>query len=174
MISILYSKSVIAFPGREMTPATSIHVVPFETFGTEYGMFIPISSTGYQFLRWIKKGMTDPLAKNNFYCWLLHVSNDGEVLVVIADTETDMITCTPYCSEKFSLLNGDRDVSEAYNALMAKCTNISQAVDILDNGTLEGMYDPFIILVEDWVAHAKSKGWNKTFYRTHFSDKNPV
>lgn len=169
MKNVVYNREVIAFPIKEASACSSVYVEPFETFGTEYGLFIPTTLSGYQFIRWVRRGMTDELPRNSIMSHFLHVSNDGEVLLVLVDTEEDEITSALYCSKKFSLLNSNRDITEAFTALLAECETIAQAVAIVDSGNLEGIYKPHILFVNDWVEYAKKMGYNKLLYNTRIS-----
>ena len=172
MTTIVYSKSVIAIPRKLYAASGSVSYEPFETFGTPYGMFIPISASGFQFLRWVRSGCVDKLPDNcSIYAWLIHISNSGEVLLICADTNDDCIGAVPYCSKKFSLLALDRDSSEAFNMMMDKFTNIAQAVAFVENNHVTGMPNPQIVFVKDWVAYAEDQGYDKVFYTTQFSDK---
>lgn len=170
MKNIIYNRNVIAIPAREGGDAGSVPTTnPFELFGTEYGLFLPITLSGYQFLRWLRRGRKDKVAKNAIACYMLHVSNDGEVMTVYADSEVDHIMPVPYHSEKFTLMNVERDVMEAYTYLMRDCKTIAEAVKFVEEHEIAGMYEPTIILVEDWVAYAKEKGYTQILLDTHFN-----
>jgi hypothetical protein len=169
MNSLLYNSELVAIPGREQAIATSLPVDIYKTFGTEYGMFIPITQTAYQLIRWVRRGMVDILPKKSIMGYLIHISNDGEVIVVVADTEADQITMVPYCGKRFLRLHPLREVSEAYSTLLENCTTVTEAVAIVDQGCPEGFYDPTIFFVDEWVKYAKEKGYTKLFYNTTFS-----
>lgn len=172
MTTVVYSNSVVAIPRRMYAPPGSVHCEPFEVFATEYGMFIPITSSGYQFLRWVQSGMVDELPPTcSIYAWMIHISNTGEVLLLCADTDDNSIGVTPYASKKFSLLANERDSAEAFNLLLSKCENMAQAVAFVEDNHINGIPNPHVFFVKDWVAHAKEKGYDKTFYATCFSAK---
>lgn len=170
MNQVIVSKHALALARRIPTESISIEVIPFETYGTPYGLFIPLSGSGYQFLRWVRKGMKDKLPSNAVAARIVHVSNDGEVLIGDASTFENYISLYPYCSEKFSLVNEDREISEGFTAVLSNCTNVAQAVALVESRNVIGMYDPNIVLVSHWVEYAKNCGYDKTFYRTTFVD----
>jgi hypothetical protein len=170
MINLVYNDEVIAMPRREQATATTLGVDPYQMFGTEYGMFIPVGLTGYQFIRWVRKGMVDTLPKKSVMNYMLHVSNDGEVMVIVADTEADTISCVPYYGKQFLRMHQFREVAEAYNSIIENCTTISEAVRMVDEGCPDGLYDPIIFFVSDWVKYAKEKGYTKTFYHSSFTN----
>lgn len=168
MMTLLYNHEMVAIPQRENANSTTVMVDPIKSFGTEYGMFIPITLSAYQFIRWIRRGMKEELPLKSVFGYLIHISNDGEVLIMIADTEDNIITMVPYTRPEFNLLNGVREISEAYNSILEDCTNVSEAVRMVDESLPNGMYEPIIFFVSDWVAHAKEKGYDKAFYHTVF------
>lgn len=168
MQAIIYNREVIAIHARERDETSAKYIEPYEHFGTEYGLFIPVTITGYQFIRWIRRGMKDELPKSAVVAYAIHISNDGEVFAMWMDTTDDQILMSPISSKKFSLLTSNRDKSEALTYLMKDCSNIAEAVKVVDDSYPDGMYDPIILLVSDWVAHAKEKGYDKILYRTRF------
>lgn len=168
MVNIIYNKNVIAFRNYDGGDFGPVHIDPFEAFGTEYGMFIPITLSGYQFIRWVRKGMKDVLPKNAIGCYFIHVDNDGEVMVMHADSEDNSITITPVTTETFQLLNASRDITYAYLRLLRGCQTIAEACRFVEEHEVSGIYDPYILLASDWAEHAKAKGYDKTFYRTKF------
>lgn len=167
-MSIVYNNEIVAIPRREAATSTTVPTDPYKTFGTEYGMFIPITLSGYQFIRWVRKGMTDVLPKKSIAGYFIHISNDGEVMVVVAETEENVISMVPHHLSQFALLHMYRETTEAYNVMLENCKTISEAVRIIDEGTPDGFYDPLIFFVNDWVKYAKEKGYTKTFYHTLF------
>lgn len=168
MINILFNKDLVAVPNKEAPGNVALHVEPFESFGSEYGMFIPMAMSGYVFLRWLRRGMKDDLPKDAISSVVVHISNDGEVILMSLDSDNDCIGMVPVTTSKFTLLNASRDTADAYTYLIKDCKTISEAVKIVDDGHFTGMYDPHIILAEDWVKHAKEKGYRKTFMHTRF------
>lgn len=168
MMNLVFNRDMLALPRRLHFSPGSIPVDPFELYGTPYGMFIPFTTTGMQFLRWVKKGMVDVLPRQCIMSYLLHVSNSGEVLSMVADTEDGGISMMPYQSEKFALICGEREISEAYNAILPKCKTLGEAIRVVDEGEPRGIYDPIIFMVDDWVKYAKEKGYTETFYHTEF------
>lgn len=169
MKQIILSKDVLAFHNFIGAESLSIEVIPFETYGTEYGIFIPLSGTGYQFLRWIRNGMKDILPANTVSTNFIHVSNSGEVMVGSAFSSENAISMYPYCSDKFSFISYDRDVTEAFTAILKKCKTIAQAIKVIESRNTDGMYKPHIVLASDWVEYAKIKGFDKIFYHTRFN-----
>lgn len=168
MHAIIHNREVVAMPAKEKDETGTKYVEPYERFGTEYGLFIPLTTTGYQFIRWVRRGMKDELPKTSISSYAIHISNDGEVFTMSIDTADDMIVMSPVSSKKFSLLTVNRDKAEALTYLMKDCKNIAEAVKIVDDGYPEGMHDPIILLVSDWVAYAKEKGYDKILYHTRF------
>ena len=172
-MNIVYNKNVLAMRQRLMTAAASLPFDFYESFGTEYGVFIPATTSGYQFIRWLKNGMVDrlPVARG-VLSHLIHITNNGQVYVVIIDIEDDEIAFIPYTSEKFSLICGSRENSEAVNFLLNDCTTIAAAVKLVDDVNSSGMPDPLIFFVSDWVEYAKANGYTKNFYHTSFKEIN--
>jgi hypothetical protein len=170
MINLVYNSEVVAIPRREQATATTLGVDVHGMFGTEYGLFIPVSLTGYHFIRWVRKGMKDELPKKSMVGYILHISNDGEVMIMVVDTEEDSISMVPYCGKQFQRLHQIREVSEAYNSIIENCTTISEAVRMVDDGCPDGLHDPIIYFVSDWVNYAKEKGYTKTFYHSSFTN----
>jgi hypothetical protein len=168
MINVVYNRHMLAIPRRMHFSPGSMPVDPYELFGTPYGMFIPFTTTGVQFVRWVKKGMVDVLPRQCVMSYFMHVSNSGEVLTMVADTEESGISMMPYVSDKFALMSGEREITEAYNAILPKCTTIGEAIRVVDEGEPRGIYDPILFMVEDWVNYAKEKGYTETFYLTEF------
>jgi hypothetical protein len=170
MLNILFNHEVIAIPPRESNHPGSSPVEPFEMFGTEYGMFIPITLSGYQFLRWVRRGKKDKLPKNSISCYFLHISNDGEVMITYVDTEENNISMVPYVSERFTLMNISRDVGEAFSHLLRGCKTIAEAIKYVEDNNVDGLYSPFIIFPSEWVKHAKECGYDKIFLDTSFDN----
>ncbi len=170
MRAIIHNREVVAMPSRESDETGTKYVELFERFGTEYGMFIPITTTGYQFIRWVRRGMKDEQPKTSISTYAIHISNDGEVFTMCIDTVDDQIAMSPVTSKQFSLLTGNRDKTEAFTYLLKDCKTIAEAVKIIDDGYPDGIYDPHILLVSDWLAHAEEKGYDKIFYHTQFHD----
>ncbi|BAW19154.1 hypothetical protein [Ralstonia phage RP31] len=168
MYNILYNRESVAIPQKEGSQPCTTYVEPYEMFGTEYGLFIPSTASAYQFIRWIRRGMKDELPKDACHAHAVHVSNDGEVFTMVIDSEENTISMIPVVSKKFSLLHASRDTGEAFTYLMKDCKTISEAVGIVEHGQVDGMFDPHILLVADWVAHAKEKGYDKIFYHSRF------
>lgn len=169
MINIIYNKDVLVMPSRIVAPV-AIPVDPFAMYGTPYGMFVPLSPTGNHFVRWVQKGMKDQLPKKSVLSYAVHVSNDGEVMLVTIDTEGGMILMTRVVSEQFAVLTGLRDTSAAYSDLISECKGIAQAVQILDEADPAGLFEPIIFFVEEWVQYAKEKGYTDNFYWTTFDE----
>lgn len=169
MLGVIFNNKVLAFNRREHPGSMTVPVDPFKTFGTAYGMFIPITANGYQFLRWINRGMKDVLPKKSIFAYFIHVSNDGEVMTVIADVDEDIIVMTPVTLDSFQYMHTNREVSEAMSLILERATTVSEAIDIVHQGTVDGIVNPYIFFVEDWVQHAKEKGYDKIFYRSTFS-----
>lgn len=169
-MNLIFNNKVLALTKRLMSNVVSLPFNLFETFGTEYGLFIPITASGRQFVRWVRKGMKDKLPPEvEITSYLLHISNDGEVCVVSADLQKDSIVFTSYMTEVFTMISPSRDISEAFSHLIRNCKTINEAITIVDNGNSEGLYDPYIVFVSDWVEYAKEKGYTKNFYYTSFS-----
>jgi hypothetical protein len=166
---VIYNKDLVAMPSRVAAPV-GIPVDPYECYGTPYGMFIPLSSSANQFVRWMKKGMKDKLPKKSVMAYMLHISNDGEVILVTVDTEADLIIMTRYVSNTFSVLTGTRDTANAYSDLISDCTNIADAVRIVDESDPAGLFEPIIFFVQEWVEYAKKQGYTDTFYWTYMSE----
>lgn len=173
MMNVVFNRNMIAMPRRWHPAPGTIPIEPYEMFGTPYGMFIPFTLSGVQFIRWVKKGMEDVLPKQCVLSYFLHISNDGEVLVMYADTEENVITMTPYQSEVFNFISGERELSEAYKVIVAKCETIAEAVKVVDEGEPKGLFEPIIFFVDDWVKYAKEKGYTETFYYTEFPGARP-
>lgn len=169
MINIIYNKDLLAMPRRLISPV-AIPVEPFEMYGTPYGMFIPLSSSGNQFVRWVQKGMKDKLPKKSVFAFLIHISNDGEVMLTTVDTEGDMIAMTRVVSKEFAVMTYLRDSASAYSDLVRECKTISEAVHILDEADPSGLFEPIIFFVEEWVKYAREKGYAENFYWTDMSD----
>lgn len=169
MINVVFNKDLLALPSRLQATVT-VGVDPYLMYGTPYGMFIPFTASGNQFVRWVQKGMVDRLPKKAVLSYLIHISNAGEVLLVSVDTEESLIFMTPYVSETFAVMSGNREIAEAYSELVKNCTNIADAIHIVDEGDPLGLYDPILFFVEEWVQYAKEKGYKDTFYWTEFSD----
>ncbi len=170
MKQVIISKRLIALQRYIQNDPVSSEVIPFEAFGTPYGMFFPVAGSVYQLVRWIQKGMTDILPTNAVSGSFVHISNSGEMLLGNAQTADNTICLIPYTSEKFSLVATDREVSEAFSSVLKKCTTIAQAVNLIESRNVDGMHNPIILMVDEWVAYAKEKGYDKTFYRTTFFD----
>lgn len=168
MHSAIYSRDVIAIPSKEVDTAGAKYVEPYEAFGTPYGLFIPITSSAYQFIRWVRRGMVDELPKSSVSAFALHISNIGEVFTLYLSTEDNTIAMTPVSSKKFSFLHSERDNSDAFTYLLKDCVTIAEAVKLIDDSSPESMFEPHILLVSDWVEHAKQKGYDKLFYHTRF------
>lgn len=174
MDRIIFNHSVIAFPGKINTDAVTVPIIPFETFATQYGLFIPTTSSGYTFLRWVQKGCGVGLIGVEIIGDLLHVSNTGEVFVVCVDTIDNVIKMYPYVTDKISYISSDRGFNEAYSYLFQKRElSLSGAIKLLAEGSKAGFYKPIIISVEDWVKHAKAKGFVKTFFRNKIRHSRP-
>lgn len=171
-MNLVINKSAIAYPGAT---ATHYSMLPFgdafETFGTPFGLFIPTSTSGYQFLRWLRRGMKDMLRHDDITSRMVHVSNDGEVFIMRANTEENDISIIPVTTERFVHLHETRDIAEAYTHLLRKCKTITEAAAFIEQNEVNGLIDAQILLVEDWVAHAKEKGYTELWYRTTFGGK---
>lgn len=172
MTNLIFNKQVVAFQRNEISEAGITALVPFETFGTEYGLFIPVTFSGYQFLRWIRKGARDVLPLRSIGSHLIHISNDGEVLMMHASTESNTISVVPVLSEQFQLLNASREISAAYSRLLRDCQTVAEACRFVEEHEVNGIPDPHIILVNDWVEYAKSRKYTRTFYLTKFRGNN--
>lgn len=171
-MNIVFNKDMVALPQRLMTDATSIPYDFYETFDTEYGLFIPVTASGFQFLRWVRKGMKDSIFDcKDIISYFIHISNDGEVIVVQVDILNDIIAFFPYTSKTFSAICGpDRETAEALNYLMRNCTTVEEAVRVVEQGNMKGLYNPNVFFVNDWVELAKKNGYTKNFYRTSFRE----
>lgn len=172
MKAILFNKDVVAIPPRIDTGIVHLEVDPFVTFATDYGLFIPISSSGYTFVRWINKGFPVLEKEDSIFGDLLHISNDGEMFVITADSDNGNIISKPVISGNVAYLSMKQSINEAYTYLFAKRRlNMAQAIKLLEDEAVDGFYNPTIISVSDWVEHARVKGLTKTFFRTRFSSK---
>jgi hypothetical protein len=169
-MNIVFNKDMVALPQRLMTNATSVPYDFYEAFGTEHGLFIPVTSSGFQFLRWVRKGMKDDITDSkDITSYYLHISNDGEVIIVHTDVMENIISFTPYSSKTFSMLCGSRrETAEALNYLMRDCKTVEEAVRVVEEGNMKGLYNPNVFFVNDWVEHAKKNGYVKNFYYTSF------
>lgn len=169
-MNIVFNKDVISLRKRIMHDSGSICADIIETFGTEYGVFIPVTSSGFQFLRWLKRGGTDKLPETTgIVSHFIHIANDGEINVMTVDSNDDFISVVPYYSKTFAVIGMERDTSEALNYLIRNCKTVNEAVKIVDSGNMDGIHDPNIFFASDWVAHAKEKGYTQIFYHTSFS-----
>lgn len=168
MHSFIYNGEVIAIAGKEHDEIGSKYVEPYERFGTEYGLFIPLTLSAYQFIRWLRRGMRDELPPTSISAFAMHISNDGEVFTVRLSTEDNMIIMVPVTSKKFSYMHSDNDRTEAYSYLLKDCKSIAEAVKLLDDSDITGIFEPHFLFASDWVAHAKEKGYDKVFYHTRF------
>jgi hypothetical protein len=168
MRTIIHNSDVIAIPSREVDETGSRAVEVFESFSTEYGLFIPVTTSGYHFNRWLRRGMKDVLPKDSISAYGLHISNDGEVFTMCLDTAENQIALCPVTSKEFSLLTINRDKNEAFTYLLKDCTTIADAVKLVDDSYPDGIYNPHILLVSDWVEYSKKKGYDKIFYHTRF------
>ncbi len=170
MRNIIYNNAVVAIPPHESNEATTSPTdKPFEMFGSEYGLWFPITTSGYQFLRWLRRGMKPgELPEEGVLTYMLHVSNDGEVLAVYADARDNLITMVPWNSDKFALMNADHDLTEAYTSALEDTKTIGDAVQFIEEHLPHGMYQPRIIFVEEWVKYAQEKGYDKVFLNNTF------
>lgn len=174
MTNIVFNKNVVAFPSRVMAPSGSILIDPYKQYGTPYGMFIPISATGTHLIRWIRRDMKDELPPDCLSCYSLHISNDGEVLLLEAFSIEDSIAMVQYTSDKFSMICTKREVAEAYTYLISDCKTVAEAVEFVDQHEVNGLHNPTIFFVDDWVSYAREKGYDKIFYLTEFPKKPPA
>lgn len=173
MNTILFNKNLVAISTTVRNDAVSVPVIPFETFATQYGLFIPTSMSGYSVLRWIRKGFPALPDQFDVLCDLVHVSNSGEVMVVTADHARNSITQIPYMSDDITYLSLDPSTSEAYSYLLRKKKqNMADAIKFLEDSSLKGFYNPLVITVDDWVKHAAEKKYTKDFFRFNFETKN--
>lgn len=170
MNRIIANSKMLAINSTCAIDPLSVPVDFYKTYGTPYGLFIPVNATGYQFLRWVKKDFPKDFPRHECSLTFIHVSNDGEVFVCDADGANNHIVLIPYTSDKFSLFTNTRDVSEAYSHLFKKLTTISQAIALVESKELTGMPEPQILLVDEWVKHAEDMGWDRTFWKTSFTD----
>lgn len=169
MERVLFNKDLVAVPSRIANDAVSIGIDPFINCATEYGLFLPITGSGYAFLRWIQKGFPELEKEAEIESDLLHISNTGEVFVVLVATLDNKIMMLPYKADDITYLSASRDYNEAYTYLFAKRKlNMAAAIKLLEDASLKGFYNPQIFSVNDWVEHAKEKGYTKTFLRTQF------
>lgn len=168
-MNIIFNKEMFALPRRLLAGSGTIAYDLFEAFGTQYGLFLPVSSSGHHFIRWVRRGMRDILPVNCVYVYMLHISNDGEVMVVTADQEGDSIVMLPYTVKEFCTMSIDRELTEAYTHLIRNCKTIQEAIQIVDEADARGLFDPNIFFVSDWVNYAKEKGYTDLFYHIKFS-----
>lgn len=167
---IILNKDLIVVRKRIMSDTGSIPTDIIETYGTEYGIFIPISTSGFQFLRWLKRGAVENLPKNvDILSFFVHIANDGEICIVVIDSNADFISVVPYYNNTFSVASANRDTAEALSYLIRNSKTVGEAITVVDAGNMEGMHDPHIFFASDWVAYAKEKGYVKSFYYTNFT-----
>lgn len=168
MMNILFNNQVIALRQNEVGDDVNIDCDIIKMFGTEFGLFIPTTTTGYYFIRWLRNGMQEILPKNSIQTTFLHVGNDGEVSLMTVNTGGNTIGSIPYHGNNFTLLGRSREISEAFTFMLKKITNIADAVKLVDDNNIVGLYQPQIYLVEDWVKYAEEKGYTKLWYRSTF------
>lgn len=172
MSIVLFNKNLIAVLPAIRNDAVTVPLIPFETFATEYGLFIPTSMSGYSMIRWIRKGFPDLPEQFDVLCDLVHVSNSGEVMIVTADHVRNNITQIPYVSEDIAYLAVTPDNSEAYSYLFRKYKyNMADAIKLLEESSLKGFYNPIVFTVDDWVKRAAEKKYTKDFFRFNFVTK---
>lgn len=169
MNRVIANSKMLAIGSTVAIDPLSVPVDIYKTYGTPHGLFIPINATGYQFIRWVRKGFPKDFPRHDCSLTFIHVDNDGDVFVGDADGGNDHIVLIPYTSEKFSLFSNTRDVSEAYSHLFKKLTTISQAIALIEGKDLVGMPEPQILLTDEWMKYAEDMGWNKTFWKTSFT-----
>lgn len=174
MRNILISTKTIAVHEKIANDGVRYNYNLFETFGTEYGLFIPLTGTGYQFLRWVKKGMPELPKETNISTLMIHVSNDGEVFICDIISASNEIVLFPYISDDISFVHTNRDTAEAFSYLIKRnCKTFAQALALLEKKEVNGFYKPIIFSVQDWVDHAKEKEWTKLFWHTCFTVPAP-
>lgn len=167
---ILFNHKVFALRKRLMCDASSVPHDVFKTCGTPYGLFIPTTQSGFQFLRWVKKGMIDKLPSNgDISSFFLHVSNDGEICIAVVDVADDHISIISYYSDRFSIITDNRDTAEAINHFLKDSKNIQEAITVVEENDPTGMYDPHVFFASDWVKHAKENNYTENFYWCSFS-----
>lgn len=172
MNTVLFNKSLVAIPSVIPNDAVTVPVTPFETFATEYGLFIPTSMSGYSIVRWIRKGFPELPEQFDVLCDILHISNSGEVMIVTADRLKNNITQLPYMSDDIAYLSLAPDTNEAYSYLFRKYKhNMAEAIKFLEDESLKGFYNPIVFTVEDWVKYAAEKKYTKDFFRFNFVTK---
>lgn len=164
----IFNDQALAVIPRIYFDSGSIPVDVFKTYGTPYGLFIPITSSGFQLIRWLRRDMKDKLSGFRCNSYFLHISNIGEVIAIEADTDLDKKILTlqmiPYCTSSFATILRSREETEAYNVILQPCKTIQEAITVFDNTSAKGFYKPIIVAVSDWVEHAKEQGYDKLLY----------
>lgn len=160
----IYNNTIVATPTMPAADFGMIEIDPFESYATEYGMFIPgVAHMSLGFVEWIRSGMKEPMHELTVLDdMFVHIANDGRIHYIQVDTKSNMVMKLLISKSDFNITAaGQEYILGRY--LLDGVTAITKAIEIITERTIHGIQKPMIITGQDWAEYAKSKGYTKQF-----------
>lgn len=150
---VIVNREVIAFSERMYRQSIVIPVEYKEAFFTPFGMFIPLHTSGFGFLRVLRGEVSvEALTKAEVVFELVRVDHLGKVSVLIVDTRSG-IQELPLTSKRWTTYGFHQTPVKASNAaydyLLEGCQTIESAIKRIDHTSAEGFFEPHVLKLED-------------------------
>lgn len=145
-----------------------------KNFMTPYGVFIPMFTSGYVFIRALRGEFpAKELRKTLVGCRFLHINSHGHVWYIAVDSDENDIAHQQVVTKDWTVAgfrNDDRGNSIAYGHLLKGCKTLDKAVQRIDRIAYDGFFEPHRYNVKEVAKTLLDKNYTEPFFYTRLSD----